>query len=700
MFIRDGKELGFSDSALLKYVTDRVKREEERMRREEERLEKEERRRKEEADREKRLLAREEKKRQIFPKYHCLKTAMLLLLFALLLLSKEGEALIGYDCQAKNASFISVALADIKQCNEAIGSFVEEEISGQIIQIHQYQPVHVYSCLISVIITTEYCGKLNRISAEPKGITSHIKHLGPSACMDAHTIGTVNIHGQQFNGLKKNSTTTIDTVLSGSVDDGGYCKNGGIFIHEDGTKSEDKLVRATMKISLYDRTETLSLEADKVIVRSLGLECPADNGYCADTLVGEVVWKELDGDCTSRVDVLYEGPLSLVTFAQSAIDAIKIIIVYTRNQMFALRVSGFGLKCGHPTMTTEHKRIHVVKKSDVGIYVFSRSPKFNNNVDLKSYIDSQFLYASTAFIKGTDQIVRDFSNAMCQNKREILKKRLVLSQLRPDQVGTLVERKLGVTASIQGEVMFIITCVPVPVVYRKGAGCTQEIPVMYNGKPMFVEPITRILTTTGTSSICSSKMAPKFRIDEKWMTVYNGPMESAAPKILDPNSVIQSWKFIPLLDISKNGLYDAEDIESLQKSMMFGDNREALTTNFAKVLYDNGKTGNEGFSAIVTEDDISGLGSRIGGWMFRVTDLIGQTTCVLLGIFVIIELFLYLVDCCLNGTIIYKKMGWSLWILAAPLHAIVHMITHDITRRRTPAEDEDQPEEVRVEQKN
>lgn len=607
---------------------------------------------------------------------------MFCLIFLLLGCSRVGEGLIGYDCQAKNASFTSVSLVDIKECNAGNDSFIEKQIMGQVIQIHQYQPVHVYTCLTSVIITTDYCGKLNHIFAAPKGITSHIKNLGPSACMEAHTRGIAYVHGKEIINLKKNGTTTYDTVLSGSVDDNGYCSNGGIFIHEDGTKSENKLIRATIMITLNDRTETLSIESEKVIVSSLGLECPADTGYCADTLVGEVVWKEIDGDCTSRVDVLYEGALSLITFEHTQKDSIQVITGSDNNQVFALRVTGYGLKCQHPTLTTEHKRIHVVEKGNIGMYIFNRTPKFNKNVDLKSYIDSKFLFVTTALVQRTDQIVREFNHAMCNNKREILQNRLVLSQIRPDQVGALVERKLGVTASIQGEVLFITKCVPVPVTYRKGAGCTQEIPVLYNNKPMFIEPITHILTNTGTSSVCSIKMSPKFKIDEKWMTVHNGPIESEPPKVLDPNRVVQTWDFVSLLDISKNGLYDADDMESLQKSMMFGDNREALTTNFAKVLFDNGKTGSGGFSDIVTEDDITGLGSRIGGWMFMITNWIGQAMSVLLGIFVIIKILLFLVDCCLNGTTIYKKLGWSLWILAAPLHAILHMINSDIITKK------------------
>ena len=63
-FIEDGRSLGYSGATLQKYVTDRVRREEERSAKEEERCAKEERRRQEDLERESRLQSREEKKRE------------------------------------------------------------------------------------------------------------------------------------------------------------------------------------------------------------------------------------------------------------------------------------------------------------------------------------------------------------------------------------------------------------------------------------------------------------------------------------------------------------------------------------------------------------------------------------------------------------------------------------------------------------
>lgn len=609
---------------------------------------------------------------------------MLLLKCFLIILSllSGSHGLIGYDCESQNANITAISLLSTHECLTQNGTITEEDMEGQIIQMHQYQPVHVFTCSVEVTIDVFYCGSLSHVFRTTHPTRSYIKHLGRTECEEAHKLGTLKVFNTKITNLKPNSSTTYSETVLGRTSDSGTCANGlkdEIFHMDDGTKIQQKVVQVSISVRMSDKEETLSIADQKIIIESMGLSCAAAEEYCKDTLIGEVFWNYKEEGCFNRVDVLYEGPMKVAKFLDTYGEMTTIISVQSKSKLFSLKLMGYSILCGGTVIDTEHKRIKISKQDELNLNKFTKTDLYNRNVDLQYYIDSKFLYVTSSLLRRTEDIYKSVMDSICLVQKQILENRLVLSQIRSDQVGQLIEKENGVTASILGEVMYLTSCEPVPVVFRKNAGCVQELPVFYKGKPMFLKPITHILTETGTETLCSKHMTPAFKLEDSWHG-YNNELTRVIlePIRLNPNRKLQSWNFRSLLEISKSGLYDTEDLESLQRTMMFSTTREAIQNNVAKSLYSNGKTGSGGGSDFMDTSMIETIGGKIGGFAWFLTKWIGDVASILIGFIIIFKLFIFFVDTILNCCNIYHKKGCSPWLLCGWMSSVVHIIMHDI----------------------
>jgi len=81
----------------------------------------------------------------------------------------------------------------------------------------------------------------------------------------------------------------------------------------------------------------------------------------------------------------------------------------------------------------------------------------------------------------------------------------------------------GFTATIRGEIAYISQCHPVSVNYSALEGhCYNELPVLYNGRKLFLSPRNHILIETGTEIDCSTILQVGYKIDNTWFGVNMG----------------------------------------------------------------------------------------------------------------------------------------------------------------------------------
>jgi hypothetical protein len=88
---------------------------------------------------------------------------------------------------------------------------------------------------------------------------------------------------------------------------------------------------------------------------------------------------------------------------------------------------------------------------------------------------------------------------------------------------------VGLLALRSGGAVYAALCRMVVVELRNHTTCTQEIPVTYQGKEVYVEPLSLVVQRSATPVRCRKKTKPRWKIGKEWICGYpeirscNGP---------------------------------------------------------------------------------------------------------------------------------------------------------------------------------
>ncbi len=70
------------------------------------------------------------------------------------------------------------------------------------------------------------------------------------------------------------------------------------------------------------------------------------------------------------------------------------------------------------------------------------------------------------------------------------------------------------------------------VVSRLHKNCTEEIPVLSNGKEVFVDPISYVIKSAGSPVHCNDIATPRYKVGGKWYCSYPKLRECHDPAML------------------------------------------------------------------------------------------------------------------------------------------------------------------------
>jgi hypothetical protein len=88
---------------------------------------------------------------------------------------------------------------------------------------------------------------------------------------------------------------------------------------------------------------------------------------------------------------------------------------------------------------------------------------------------------------------------------------------------------VGHIAVRSGGVVYVAQCGMVVVELRNHTACTQEIPVVHQGKEVYVDPLSLVIQRSATPVKCKKKAPPRWKIGKEWFCGYpeirpcNGP---------------------------------------------------------------------------------------------------------------------------------------------------------------------------------
>jgi hypothetical protein len=139
-----------------------------------------------------------------------------------------------------------------------------------------------------------------------------------------------------------------------------------------------------------------------------------------------------------------------------------------------------------------------------------------------------------SYLRGRDdyKLRRDMQDAMatgCWMKGTLMELRQLQAAGWEGPGGVARHFGLGHLALRSGGVTYVALCGMVVVELRNQTTCTQEIPVTYQGKEMYVNPFSLVLQHSATPVRCRRKTPPRWRIGKEWICGYpevrscNGP---------------------------------------------------------------------------------------------------------------------------------------------------------------------------------
>lgn len=133
-----------------------------------------------------------------------------------------------------------------------------------------------------------------------------------------------------------------------------------------------------------------------------------------------------------------------------------------------------------------------------------------------------------------------------------------------------------------GEIIYVFSCVPVLVRIIPSAVCYHSAPVerisppgndtvdIYRGKTLFMEPLTRRLTTHGILSACSQTFPAKWmNVHKHWLFIHPVIRAAPSPEMVETfNISTVNWE--GKVDSSRSGLYTEKDMIELEQQQTIG----------------------------------------------------------------------------------------------------------------------------------
>jgi hypothetical protein len=125
-----------------------------------------------------------------------------------------------------------------------------------------------------------------------------------------------------------------------------------------------------------------------------------------------------------------------------------------------------------------------------------------------------FLHVKTT-ISNRDWL-RQVRLAICKTRRQVAATCLEAAAGSENPYAYVEVFGCGHMSTRTGAAVYIMRCNPMSVQPRAVLNCTSEVPVLFNGTDMFVDPISYVLRTHAVPIKCTDVAPPRFNIGGRW----------------------------------------------------------------------------------------------------------------------------------------------------------------------------------------
>ena len=585
-----------------------------------------------------------------------------------LLKTDPTKTIKGYDCHHEDTLFNTISLQSPATCPEVESNY-EKPFSQdfQILQTMDQLPVDkAFRCQMQVTKAVNRCAwdRNNVISINYPLWNQNVK-ISDKDCREAYRKQAYSYEGKELT-FTLGEPSKYTYWSHGKISNDGWCTWFPKFVSE-GVIYEWSAQQIMVTILVEDVQGIYDMMEETVTFPKFGITTSYKTKFLQDWEAGTIMWVEAEQDCKRGSSEVYRGAAWVHKKASQLgeyLDAIVLINSSSTNQYAGLIVKEVNRYCGRTCYKTHIRHLNLcpwtepIDKTTVNDNLFNPSAD-TTNVNIQSQLGhmhfTTHLEVSEAF--------RRVAQAMCELDRKTLSNKLqaIAGESTPYALMDLYGP--GYTSYISGAVAYIAQCVPIQVVRAEYPNCTQEIPVKYNGDPMFMNPITRIIQRHPTVVPCSDIMQIRWEIEGKWFCATPTIRTCEAPMQFEPLAPRKTD--IDFTTGMGRGIYTDDQLKAHLRFDHARTTRQPILARIATQAADNANNRNGGLGTMLGTVDMKEVETVLTPLWFPMLWSLGNIWHYLTGIG-----FLYVIIKIVCGFFIrsyglYTRRGWGLWLFGA-----------------------------------
>jgi hypothetical protein len=438
-----------------------------------------------------------------------------------LLLANAGPTtgFLAYSCDNMRSPVAGYELAPREGCWVKQPAYTTPEPKdGRIVWMRDGVRFPVTRCKMMETMMQADCDSGGKVKPWRMVVMEKLIPIGPRNCMEISTSRRVTLFNRTI--ILAENGAAMET-LEERVNCGpkGQCPSGG------GPSTSGKAyTRLTVRrIMVWEHAATGSL-IEKTIARGRNDIIPNYVAGEMDATEGAYVWNYTTRNCPQEeLEELYKGKLGIL-------DGGVVTLGKTSNGQKAwLRLESGVTICGRRMRQTHLPHVYV--EWDGHQRMQDMTKRYVAPLEER---ELESMRLEWSYLRGRDdyRLRRDIQDAMtngCWMKGMLMELRQLQAAGREGPGSMPRHFGVGHLALRSGGAVYAARCRMVVVELRNHTTCTQEIPVMYQGKEMYVEPLSLVVQRSATPVRFRKKTQPRWKIGKEWICGYpeirscNGP---------------------------------------------------------------------------------------------------------------------------------------------------------------------------------
>jgi len=232
------------------------------------------------------------------------------------------------------------------------------------------------------------------------------------------------------------------------------------------------------------------LDSPKTILQLYeDLTCGYDDSYYSDHEEGDIIWTVQPlKDCDKNtLDVLHEGLAELlISPGPYKGTNVTYVMVAQGQYLFALTLKDEVPLCHLTYYLTDKPRIKIMFPNRLGRFFFDKTELADQIMGMMIYVNTTLTHVARELKSDLWKVQADSVVNYCLQEREILLSQLALKAADSHALPLLKHVGKGQAVIIDGDLLYLFSCAPVPVTVIPAELCYQHLPVSYKNETWYV----------------------------------------------------------------------------------------------------------------------------------------------------------------------------------------------------------------------